>query len=343
MPKIVFTSQHGQADLAGFERKALRHLARLIPSTMWELTATSSGKLARAETVLSMIPDRKETRYLHDYLADAKAEESRYQWHYKSWSNAGIPAHENSARLDNFIIDRAVSALAVALKSWGGPGLPMVVKHYDGRLFSFNSLEVEFNTTLAAGCDQLRLAAKLYAWAETHAWIADADRNWVADLIQEGLNQGIYRSGLWSQHRAGGKVWVDSGWGGIQDFLRTTRGPVVLYTSAAEDFPSPDMDSFMIPWPDGIPRKFDALSEEQRAERRKRYAEWNDLTSNQQWEYGVRELTENLSSVQISPATLRSGTFGPGVTLFDLFAEDRIERVESRFADFEGRFGPWAG
>lgn len=341
MPRIIFTSQYGQADLAGFEREALRGLARLVPATVWGLADAEPGKLARAETVLSMVQNRTETSYLHDLLAKAKAEEARYHQHYEAGSKAGTTANQNPARLDTSIIDHAVSALVTALKVWS-LGLPIVVNGDDNRVFQLNSVEVEFNTTLIAACDPLRLATKIYGWAEAHAWIADTDRIWAADLIQAGLEHGFYRPGVWA-NTAAGTTWVDSGWGGIQDFLRSTRGPVALYTSAGDEFPNPDMDSWMIPWPDGVPKKFAYLSAEQQAARRQRYTKWNGLTPEQRWEYGVREMTENLSCLRLSPATLETATFGPGVTLFDLFAHDRIYRVANKFYEFEQKFGPWNG
>lgn len=337
--RIIFISQHGQADLAGFEREALRGLARLVPSTVWGLADAGARKLDRVQTVLSMIPNRPETSYLHDLLAKARAEEGRYHQHYEAGSKTGTPMNQNPARLNTGIIDNAVSALVTALKV---RGLPIVINGDDSRVFHLNSMEVEFNTTLKAACDPIRLATKIYGWAETHAWIADTDRTWAADLIQAGLEHGFYRAGIWAKTSAGTN-WVDSGWGGIQDFLRGTRGPVALHTSIADEFPNPDMDSWMIPWPDGVPMNLAYLSAEQQRARRHRYAEWNSLTPEQRWEYGVREMTENLSCLQISPATLETAMFGPGVTLFDLFANDRVYRVTSKFAEFEQEFGPWNG
>lgn len=342
MPQIVFTSQHGQASLAGFEREALRGLARLLPATVWGLADAGPGKLARAETVLSMISDEPETSHLHQLLAKARAEKKRYERRYEEERKAGFSAGWNATVFDTTIIDNLVSAVVIALKVCGDRGLPIVVNGDDGRVFRLNSLEVEFNTTLAAACDPIRLAAKVYGWAESHTWIADTDRIWAADLIKAGLEQGFYRPGVWAK-TAAGTNWVDSGWGDIQNFLRSTSGPVALSTSVCDEFPNPDMSPWMIPWPDGVPEKLTALNEAQREERRRRYAEWNSLTPEQRWQYGVREMTENLSCLQISPATLEATTFGPGVTLFDLFARDRIYRITSKFYKFEQEFGPWNG
>jgi hypothetical protein len=339
VPRTIFVTQHDAAELAAFEREGLRELSRLIPTMVWGLVDAGSTlpRIERAERILSLIERRPDTQYLHDILTRARDAETR------SWPK---PQNRTSDRRDAPLTDRAVSTLSTALRACGGRGLPIVIRDDDGRDYRLNTLEVELNTTLRVGADPLRLAAKVYGWAEANAWISEPDRSWAADLIERGLRDGLYRPGVWSpaqDNAADEGTWIESGWADVQRLLRGGTGPVVLTTSATDDFPNPGMDSWAVPWPEDVPRRFDALTPEQREAHRRRSAEWSTLTPEQRWEHGVREITENLSELQISPSTLRTATFGPNVTLFDLFARDSVYRVATRFFEFEERFGPWNG
>lgn len=81
------------------------------------------------------------------------------------------------------------------------------------------------NTTLAIGSDPMKLAARIHGQCEIHCWAAGKDRKWLADIIQQGQDIGLYRK--------------DAGWESVvTHLLASSDSPVVMSYSVCDSFPN---------------------------------------------------------------------------------------------------------
>lgn len=89
---------------------------------------------------------------------------------------------------------------------------------------------LQLNTVMIVGNDQLRLLARLHGQCEIHTYVEEANRSWFADVVEQGLASGLYRSEL--------------GWDDVIELARRPNdGPLVTSFSACESFPEGD-DTF---------------------------------------------------------------------------------------------------
>lgn len=194
---------------------------------------------------------------------------------------------------------------------------------------ALHTMDVGLNTALAAGSDPIKLAAKLHGYCELHAWVDGPDRAWLAGIMQEGLDIGLYRRGIWYSKMPDGPrdQWTPQGWEDVITLLRARDDePVVTSYTVCDGFPNPEF-GWMQPWPDGVPKTWDALSDEQQQERTDRSEAWYDLDHDERWRISMEALRSRPGG-QLSPSTL-ADAFGPGVTVYDLLAQDRDERVRA--------------
>jgi len=211
---------------------------------------------------------------------------------------------------------------------------------------------VHLNTALATGSDPVRLAAKLSGWE--HVWVDGPDRAWLADVIDEGLEHGPFRRGMWYVDAVGGghvaeghpdRKWSSQGWEDVTAFLRDRDNePVVTEHSTGDSFPDrvlagwkPVVDPRWVPeWVSkdgGV--EWGAMSADERAECRQEHAEeqWGDLPAEERWQRSLDGLRAQRPWARLSPETLGEVWFGPCVTVYDLLAPDRDERVRRAWAE----------
>jgi hypothetical protein len=320
---IYFHTPHADARLRGSERAWLGWLASGPARAYWGLEGASDG-FARAKEIMSMVvrpPSGSgvfgDGGYLHDMLDKALAEDAANKrlWEQRESQGARWPATCYDAQ-------RAlVSSLATNLRVGGQP-----LKVAGVQLHTSN---IEMNTALAVGSPALALAAKIHGWCEVFAWVDGPDRAWMADIIDTGLAAGLYRRGLWYQPDPGGgdKTWVDQGWQEVTTLLRSDPDtPVVMSYSVTEQFPDVTVSSM---WPPGLPSRWDDMNAAQQDQVRRVQDQWSALEPQQQWEMGMHGLRGQRPWAQITPANLLTDTFHLPVTIFDLFATDRDERIRA--------------
>jgi hypothetical protein len=316
MSRLHFNSPSGTADLHGSEFAWFRHIALSPASAAWDLDGLG-GRLERAQEILAMMSADTLDGYLHDDLRKA-LDADRY----------GGDVFD--------AINRLVMSLRTALRA---SGLTFEVAGVRLR-----STDVELNTALAAGSDPVRLAAKLNGWAESHAWVEGPDRAWLAKIIDDGLEAGIFRRGFWYAATADGLKdrWSNQGWDEVTAFLRARDDePVVLSYSVGDSWPNPEVADWAPEVPadwrpdwatDGAGRaEWDAYSDDERASWRNDYAldAWAGLPDTEQWERALAGLRRHRPWARLSPATLAEVYFGIPVTVYDLLASDRDERVRA--------------
>lgn len=231
-------------------------------------------------------------------------------------------------------------AMAYALTTMGfRTGPPVFI--WRGQEIQMASLI--WNTVLAAGSDPLRLGVKIHCTCEGHGYLMGFHRKWFADVIEEGLEEGLYRKGyrryknpLHDLARINGKpvpedaeeTTVSQGWPELVAKLREENvGPVVMSFSGGDGFPSAFIGAWMPPWPEGVPRHWDSLTEDQQVERSTRSDEWHDQSFDKQWAISVRGLKAEEKNRPIEPKTLRSYRFRHEISLLDLCNQD-FERIE---------------
>ena len=114
------------------------------------------------------------------------------------------------------------------------------------------------NTAYKIGSDQIKLMTRIHAQCEVHGYIEPQNREWLAEIIQKGSDQGVFRDG--------------ANWGGLVKLLREKDGsPVVMSYSVTESFPSTIHS-------DSKSKTFDE------------YADWEVLSHEKQWDKAMSDL-----------------------------------------------------
>lgn len=173
---------------------------------------------------------------------------------------------------------------------------------YGGR--NLDTFEVVLNTAMALGSDPVRLAARVYAQGDIHAWVDSPNRSWLADVIDEGLDTGVYRRSL---------NGTSCGWENVTRLLsRSSGGPVVMSYSVSGAFPSERLTDYERDESDASP--------------------WDDLTDHQKWDVCMAKLRASgpgHTGLELHPANFKHVRFGHGLSLLDLLAEDYEDRIEA--------------
>lgn len=317
MSRVYFHSPSGDAELLGAEFYWLRHLAVEPGRGAWDLNR--SDAFDRAGEIIAMAPERPDdgygSNYLHDCWRTALEQERRNKEIYASLK-PGTPlgysgANHEPARQVVELLKTRLNVDSLELDVCGV------------RLHTRN---LELNTALIAGSDPIALAAKIDGWCEKHTWVEGPDRAWLADVIEQGLTAGLYRQGMGWDARASE---YDQGPGVVPLLRARDDEPVVLSHSVSESFPNSSVGDWMPPWPEGVERDWNALSEEQQAVRSQRDEEWYELPAERQWEISMAGLRTERPWARLSAETLRTRTFHLPVTVYDLFASDRDERLRA--------------
>lgn len=172
---------------------------------------------------------------------------------------------------------------------------------------------IALNTLVAMGNEVLRFCARVHGYCEIHGWVEDADREWLADVIDAGRRENVLRPA--------------QGWESVAEFLRTTTGPVVMSYSVCESFPNagiadwtPDPAAVVIP--EGYA---DEGFDEEAFRRDAAWDAWYDLSSDEQWALGMRGVRSREYDLRLTPNDDRG--FGPGLSAFDI--ANRPVAVES--------------
>jgi hypothetical protein len=193
------------------------------------------------------------------------------------------------------------------------------------------SFALILNTALAVGNDAVRLAARLHGQCELHAWVDGPNRAWLADMMQAGLDRSVFRRGFWFEDGPGApRRWSDQGWESVMSLLRSRDDePVVTSYSVTESFPHYSIGDWMPPWPEGVPLDWDELSEDDKQTRSDRQEQWDELDAAEQWRISMVGLRDDPGGLEIKPQNWDAFQFRHGLSVLDLFAADRNERLDA--------------
>lgn len=287
MSRVYFASPSGSAELKGSERAWLAGLVNDIATGA--LALSSHGN---AEQLLRFVDP---AHYL--YLEPDAPKRPGWQ---APWAHS----YETAFRV-------------------GMGSAPLV--QYQGRELSTFTLAL--NTALLLGNDPVRLGARIHAQCELNCWVDGPNRAWMADIIDHGLEVGVYRRGAEDDPQ---------GWEEVAAFLRARDDePVVLYDSIGSDgFPSAYTGDWMPAWPEGIPETgegWEMLTEQQRLERDERSDAWYELPDAERWAISMPALRAKKGhGLEIRPDNWRRYHFGRGLSVLDLVAHDAEQRIAAK-------------
>lgn len=184
---------------------------------------------------------------------------------------------------------------------------------YAGR--PVDSFTLSLNTALTVGNDAIKLAARLHGSCEIHAWVDGPNRAWLADIMQAGLDSGLYRRKLIREaSEYGPELSIEQGWGDVIALLRARDDePVVTSYSVTDSFPTSSVGDWMDRW-----------AGEQEDERRD---SWYDLDDAEQWRISMAGLRASEQGLEMKPDNWNDFRFGHCLSVLDLFASDWQERL----------------
>lgn len=178
------------------------------------------------------------------------------------------------------------------------------------------------NTALAVGSDPVRLATRLYWQCEIHAWVDGPNRAWLADLMQQGVDAGVFRAGFPFRGLDDTERWSHQGWDDVMAVLRSRDDePVVTSYSGCNGFPNPAVANWT---PEGQPEDPDSYGEWVSDE-------WGKLDDATQWSLAIAGLRADPGGLEMRPDNWATFRFRHCLTVFDLFARDRDARLDAAF------------
>ena len=308
MSAIVFHTPRGsEAELRGSERAWLAQLIQRHTQGMWGFDDMDG--IERLLDLVDMAEGASLERTGHGYLARYAHE----VWALSTAAPSGGPGDRYGEAKQ-----RLVAAVTTALRAHGLFVTVAGAEHH--------TTDLAYNTALVTGSDPIRLAARIERRCEVHGWFEGPDRAWAADLIDTGLESGLFRRVLHHQDTDGQTTAVvPQGWEEVQSLLRARDDePVVMSYTVESTFPNVECSDMALPWPDGVPEgRWASLTDEQVAEREAREETWGDLTAAEQWDHSMTWLRQHRPWSRISPDNLATQGFGPFMTIVDLFAPGR--------------------
>lgn len=188
---------------------------------------------------------------------------------------------------------------------WDGGGLL-----FDGG--PHDPFGVALNTLVVMGSEVLRFCARVHGYCEIHGWVEDGDRDWLADLIDQGRRDNVLRP--------------DVGWEDVAAFLRTTDGPVVMSYSVCESFPNEGVADWTAPTCEacggsGEPnermkfRDVDYNHCTTCGGEGQMHDDWYDLPADERWSLGMKGIRARTFDLRLMPNDDRG--FG-GPSAFDI-------------------------
>lgn len=210
-----------------------------------------------------------------------------------------------------------------------------------------NPFTIILNTALLFGNDVVRLAARLHGQCEVHAYVRGENREWLAGIIDQGLESGLLRK---THSRSN---TLSSGWAETSAMLRSRSNiPVVTSYSVCDQFPNASF----------VPR--DSANNEcvcgnftlnrlafgtncfhcgiDTSEITRE--EWRDyvydIPNSTIWSRATTELMrrdqEGHLGLELRPDNWSTFCFGDGVTVLDLVGDDSDSRLEAKLGGPNG-------
>lgn len=354
MSDMYFSAMGRTAAVRGSERAWLNTLVTNVARPWWGLDSARSSAtgVERAMDIAGMIPETPSTRHVNACVSRVMDQIRVDGLSAPPFANDLVRSYADQVvtdilryreeceratllgrimpRCDQNASDELIPMLRASLAV---DDIPLVVGSH-----TLWSKSLEFNTALAVGATYVCLAAKIHGWCETNAWIPEGDREWVAMVIDDALTAGVFRRGRVHRFGAGESLWREQGWADVTALLRDTAsapGAVVLSYSGACPFPSAEVSTLMPAWLGEFSGCVASLPEERREELTAAMTAWNDLPEEQRWETSLDGLMASQPWASISESNIRTTTFGPSLTLLDLFGDSRDSKIDEAVSAYQ--------
>ena len=198
MSRVYFHSKSNETEVLGMERAYANVMVSNIGLGLLELRNYY-------DSLVSLIPS--------DHYIQATLREDCFK-----------PRKDYEVKL------QTIGMIETAIRVDCGCGKPLFV--LNGK--SIDVWHLMLNTVMSIGSDTIKLLARLHAQCEMHAYIRGKNRNWLADIIECGREEGILRE----------KV----GWEDTIKMLRSNdKETIVLSYSVCESFPNPKIADWDAP------------------------------------------------------------------------------------------------
>lgn len=323
MSRVYWHSRERTAELRGSERAYLDYVSQGPATAVWDLGGYSAFE--NALHIMEMVPEVPDgeygANYLHTYMKAAVAQDERNKAYYSQRPGQSYVGQPDFEAEQTFL-----RALKTRLSGSGD-----VILEVGGHALSARTITL--NTALVAGSRPIQLAARIHGHCEIHGYVEGPDRAWLAEVIDEGLDAGIYRRTLMygSVPEAGIDAQLCSqGWEDVQALLRAADDdPVVMSYSVCDGFPEA---ATHLDWPGRPVESWQEYSDDEQRAVTEFQESWRELDAETQWDGGLAYLRQTRPWLRIGPDTLHLPRFGNSVTAYDLMAPDREERVARAFA-----------
>lgn len=178
-----------------------------------------------------------------------------------------------------------------------------------------DQFQISLNTALAVGGDPLKFACRFAFYG--YPWVDGPNRGWLADIIDEGQRMSLFRG-------------PHQGWAGVAELLRSRDdGPVVIGNSTGDaGWPTPHLGGW---FPPELGNDCRLLTKEQQREWDERADAWFEIEPAEQWRISMTALRGHEKGLEMRPDTWNDLYFGKRITVFDLLAGDRDERLARVF------------
>jgi hypothetical protein len=303
MSRIYFHSPHGEAKLHGSERAWLGALCRRVAEGLFNLNGLSETR-------------KRLTELLHSQ-------------HLNRIGRGG----SMDPFLDNARWQQSMQAML------GG----MFDPEFAWKGHDIDAFTVVLNTACKVGNDSIRLAARIHGQCEIHGYVEGINRAWLADLMQAGLDAGLYRR----QHPA--QPEFGQGWEEVMVLLRARDDePVVMSYSVCDQFPNREVADWTPKVPDDWRPEYadgwDEYTEDEKESARKDAPDelWYALPDDEKWQLAMAGLRRRAESwgLELKPGNWSTFTFQHGLTALDFLANDYVKRLDRALGIIEPAVTP---
>lgn len=175
------------------------------------------------------------------------------------------------------------------------------------------------NTAMAIGADPVKLAVRMYEQCDDHCWVEGPDRAWLAGIIGQGLESGVFAARF--LNHGDGPLFLPTGWEDVRALLLAGDDePVVLSYSGSGQFPGEPPAG----WRPELDGDDDLL-----------YDQWNHLGAAGRWRIGMDGLRAWRPWQRLAPDAWDGYRFVHGLSVLDLLADDYAERLDKALASTE--------
>jgi hypothetical protein len=198
------------------------------------------------------------------------------------WMQAEMERYKTLLEPSSYLLtEQDPHRFQASFKTWLSVGHGNMLLSIDGENKLIDTFSLALNTAIRLGSNPLKLIARLHGQCEIHAYIEGENRNWAADVIEEGRSFNLLRKNM---------GWEDA----ITLLRKRSDSPIVTSYTVCDPFPS----------------KPEQLSMD--------YEVWDNLKYETQWDVAIKALREKSKTAKLEIKPDNDVLFNDGLTGFDI-------------------------